>query len=261
MPRSEPSPADDAGDRSQVGFVIAAGGSGTRFGGPVPKTRVNLNGKPVWRWSCDRIRRTFPGSPIVVVVPDGDEAYFTSDSDDVAATHAVDAWTIVAGGDSRAGSVRNGLDALARLASVPQWVAVHDAARALVSAADLRSVVDAAALHGAAILAAPVTSTVKRVSTHPDAADPSRTVERITETIDRGSLRLAQTPQVARLDWLLDAFVRPAAAASTDEASALEHAGYEVAVVPGSPLNFKITTAADLLLAEALCDRIDSEPA
>lgn len=216
----------DLATDDRLGFVLAAGGSGQRFGGPVPKTLVDLAGRPVWTHSRETIRATFPDAVIVAVVPEDNRERF----DDVDA--------VVTGGSTRADSVDRGLKELRRFGVV--WAGVHDAARPLVTAGDLIAVVAAAKRFGAAILTTPVVATVKRTDG-----------DRVTETIDRATLRLALTPQVARLDWLLQPLSdsdRP----PTDESQRLERAGRIVHTVDGDPENLKITTASDLIVAEAI---------
>jgi 2-C-methyl-D-erythritol 2,4-cyclodiphosphate synthase len=116
-------------------------------------------------------------------------------------------------------------------------VLVHDAARPFVAAALVEAVLHATALYGAAVPALAVRDTIKR----DDGAGF------VAETLDRGVLRLAQTPQGARRDWMLEALRRAVAAgdAVTDEAQALERAGRKIALVDGDPSNMKITTTQD----------------
>jgi 2-C-methyl-D-erythritol 2,4-cyclodiphosphate synthase len=118
-----------------------------------------------------------------------------------------------------------------------RYLLVHDAARPLVSAQLVDAVIEATRRVGAAIPAREVHDTVKRVEDG-----------KVTATVDRSRLRLAQTPQGFRADWLRDAIsgARTAGAELTDEASALELAGHPVAVVAGDPGNVKITTSEDL---------------
>jgi 2-C-methyl-D-erythritol 4-phosphate cytidylyltransferase len=127
------------------------------------------------------------------------------------------------------------------LAALPRehgWVAVHDAARALIRP-DLvaRCVADAMEC-GAAIAAIPLEDTIKRAA-----------LGVVEATVPRAGLWRAQTPQVFRRDWLEAGHGLPAAA--TDDASLVEAVGHRVKITPGDPLNFKITTAADLELADA----------
>jgi 2-C-methyl-D-erythritol 4-phosphate cytidylyltransferase/2-C-methyl-D-erythritol 2,4-cyclodiphosphate synthase len=143
---------------------------------------------------------------------------------------------VVAGGDSRAASVRLGLAALA--GSRVSHVLVHDAARPLVAAAVVRAVLDATLEVGAALPVVPVHDTVKE-------DDGSGFVAR---TLPRPRLRLAQTPQGSRRDWLEEALARAEREGTdpTDEGEALERAGRPVRLVAGDPGNLKITRAEDL---------------
>lgn len=146
----------------------------------------------------------------------------------------------VAGGAERQDSVRAGLSALP--ASV-HLVAVHDAARPLVRSADVDRVIREAETWGAAILAAPIPDTVKRVREG-----------RVLETPPRSECWAAQTPQVFRVDWLREALAKADSdgVRGTDDAALVERLGITVRVVEGPPTNLKITTALDLTVAEAL---------
>ncbi|MEX2314906.1 MAG: 2-C-methyl-D-erythritol 4-phosphate cytidylyltransferase, partial [Thermomicrobiales bacterium] len=119
-------------------------------------------------------------------------------------------------------------------------VVVHDAARPLVTAALAQRVIDAALASGAAVPVVPVSDTLHTVS--PDGT--------LAATLDRSNLRAAQTPQVARRDWLEHAC--RVAAGTTDEGGLLTAAGYPVTLVDGDPGNLKITWPEDLALAEAI---------
>jgi 2-C-methyl-D-erythritol 4-phosphate cytidylyltransferase len=145
----------------------------------------------------------------------------------------------VAGGAERQDSVRCGLEALP--AEVTH-VAVHDAARPLVRPGDVSRVVRAARSSGAALLAVPVTDTIKRVQGGEVAATPPR-----------AECYAAQTPQVFRTEWLRDALAKAEAdgVRGTDDAALVERLGVTVVVVEGDPANLKITSAEDLALAEA----------
>ena len=146
----------------------------------------------------------------------------------------------VAGGEERQDSVRAGL---ATLPDGVRLVAIHDAARPLVRPEDVSRVVRAAEESGAAILAARATDTWKRVRGG-----------HIVETPPRSECFAAQTPQVFRLDWLREALAKAEAEGlrATDDAALVERLGVAVRVVEGPATNLKITTAADLVLAEAL---------
>lgn len=146
----------------------------------------------------------------------------------------------VAGGALRQDSVLAGLEALPEDVS---HVVVHDAARPLVPAADVRRVVQAALVCGAALLVAPVTDTIHRVEAGV-----------LRETPSRAGLRAALTPQAFRVDWLREALAKAQAEGvhGTDDAALVARLGVEVQVIDGDPINRKITTAQDLAWAEAV---------
>ncbi len=151
--------------------------------------------------------------------------------------------SVVEGGDTRQESVRNALKLLP--ADDQDIVLVHDAVRPLIDPATIQRTIEEVARHQAAIVAVPAVDTIKQVERTADGAI-------ITSTIPRERIVLAQTPQGFRCGLFRRA-VEAAEAdgfAGTDEASLVERLGIEVAVVPGSPKNFKITQAGDLALAE-----------
>ncbi|WP_035347927.1 2-C-methyl-D-erythritol 4-phosphate cytidylyltransferase [Edaphobacter aggregans] len=150
---------------------------------------------------------------------------------------------MVEGGDNRQESVGNALAALE--CDDDDVVLVHDAVRPLIDAGTIERTIDAVARHGAAIVGLPAVDTIKQVERTADGAI-------ITATIPRELIVLAQTPQGARVGLLRRVFAEAAADGftGTDEASLLERAGVEVAVVAGSARNFKITQPGDIELAE-----------
>jgi 2-C-methyl-D-erythritol 4-phosphate cytidylyltransferase/2-C-methyl-D-erythritol 2,4-cyclodiphosphate synthase len=149
---------------------------------------------------------------------------------------------VVAGGETRAASALNG----ARAAGDAEFVLVHDAARPLASPGLVARVVDATLRYGAAIPGLAVTDTTKEVDSE----------GRVTRTLDRCVLRLAQTPQGARTRWLVEALERAAEIGEEigDEAAALERAGRPVRVVAGDPANVKITGPGDLERARRILE-------
>jgi 2-C-methyl-D-erythritol 4-phosphate cytidylyltransferase len=209
--------------------LIVAAGSGERLGAGRPKALVELAGRPLVQWSIDALRQVQEIERIVLALPPGTAA--------PAGVRAVE------GGACRSESVRRALDA----AGEGDPVLVHDAARPLVTA-DLAERV-MAALAGeqdadAAIAAAPVTDTVKRV----DGAGA------VTETLERSELWAVQTPQVFRraaLERALDVSAQELARA-TDDAWLVEQAGGRVIVVRASEENMKVTVPLDLRIAELL---------
>lgn len=154
---------------------------------------------------------------------------------------------VLDGGNARQDSVWNAVEAITALdPDTDPLIAVHDAVRPFVAAATVTAAMAAAARHGAVIVALPAVDTVKQVER--SAGDSNR----ITATLQRERIVLAQTPQVFRLSLLRRAFEKARADGfhATDEAALVEHFGHDVFVVPGSARNWKITTPADLPLAE-----------
>ncbi|HAN97450.1 MAG TPA: 2-C-methyl-D-erythritol 4-phosphate cytidylyltransferase [Planctomycetaceae bacterium] len=218
--------------------IVAAAGRSSRFGRPDEKKPfVMLAGRPVWQHSVERFRARADVGRIVMVVAEEDREMVEERFGPNLLFCNVE---LAIGGGERAESVARGLAAIDRS---HDFVAVHDAARPCVSDQAIERCFDQAIRVGAAILATKVTSTVKR-----RAADGT-----IRETVDRSDLWLAQTPQVARREWLAEALAQIDPNASpTDEAGALERIGRPVAIVEDGPENLKLTTAADLRIAKAL---------
>ncbi|HET6224255.1 MAG TPA: bifunctional 2-C-methyl-D-erythritol 4-phosphate cytidylyltransferase/2-C-methyl-D-erythritol 2,4-cyclodiphosphate synthase [Dongiaceae bacterium] len=217
---------------SCVALVVAAG-SGQRFGGEVPKQYLPLAGRPVIRHALETLAG-HPGIGAVRVVlnPDHRPLY------DEAVT-GLKLLPPVAGGASRQESVLNGLESLAGLK--PDYVLIHDAARPFVTRGIIDRTLASLATGPAALVAVPVTDTLKRAA--------ERTV---TGTVDRSDLWRAQTPQGFRYPEILAAHRQSAGAALTDDAAVAEAACLPVSLVMGADDNFKITTAEDLQRAERL---------
>ena len=155
---------------------------------------------------------------------------------------------VVEGGDSRQESVANALSAIH--CDPDDIILVHDAVRPLIDAATIERTIRAVEKHDAAIVGLPAVDTIKQVERTADGAI-------ITSTIPREYIVQAQTPQGFRSELLRRAFAEAGADEflGTDEASLVERAGGQVAVVPGSPANFKITQPGDLELAEFYLQR------
>jgi 2-C-methyl-D-erythritol 4-phosphate cytidylyltransferase len=211
-----------------VWVVVVAAGSGRRFG--APKQFAQLGGRPLVQWALEAARAVADG--VVLVVPAGER------SDGAAPPVAPGgADVVVAGGDSRADSVRCGLAAVPPSAEV---IVVHDGARPLASPALFRAVVAAVTAGAdAAVPGLAVVDTLKRVD---DGA--------VTATVARDGIVSVQTPQAFRADVLRRAHL--GASEATDDAGLVESLGATVRVVPGDPRNIKVTTAADLEVAQAL---------
>lgn len=220
--------------------ILPAAGQSSRFRrNQRKKPFLDLKGRAVWLRSAEHFTNRDDVAQVIVVVSADDLEWFR---EKYAANLAFMNVDIVTGGDSRAESVKNGL---AAVKPEVKFVAVHDAARPLLVKPWVDQVFAKAAETGAAILGVPVTSTLKRV------AD-----ERIRETVPRESLWEAQTPQVFRRDWLEAAYAQQGHLEPTDEAQLVEQSGQPVAIVTGSPMNFKITSADDFRLAEVTLDAL-----
>ncbi len=219
--------------RESVGAIIAAAGRGQRFG-EGDKLFAPLAGRPVIAHALMAFEVCRAVDRVVLVLG---ETNLERGRRLVAAAGFDKVVAICPGGPRRQDSVRLGLEALGDC----RWVVVHDGARPLLTAALIEAGLAAAAETGAAIAAVPLADTVKEV-----AEDGL-----IRRTLDRGGLWAVQTPQVFAHDLLSEAH-RRAEGEATDDAALVEALGRPVKVFPGSPRNLKVTTAADLALAEAL---------
>jgi|HubBroStandDraft_1064217.scaffolds.fasta_scaffold54455_3 2-C-methyl-D-erythritol 4-phosphate cytidylyltransferase len=163
---------------------------------------------------------------------------------------------LIDGGEERAHSVCNGLRALEARAAPDDWVLVHDAARPMLSSADLGELLRLGAADAVgALLATPVADTLKRALAG-GASQPSGAV-RCESTLSRDALWLAQTPQMFRFAPLRQALEQALSLGRrpTDEAQAMEWQGHAALLVPSRDPNLKVTTRADLSLAEAILSR------
>jgi 2-C-methyl-D-erythritol 4-phosphate cytidylyltransferase len=208
------------------------------MGGALPKVFLPLAGRPILLHSIDVLARRPCVLEIVVILPVEHMARAIKQWGEEMLRRRVTKF--VPGGPRRQDSVAYGLEVVSERAGL---VLVHDAARPLVQASDIDGVVRAARRTGAAVCGRPVRDTIKQVSKG-----------RVVCTPDRREFWEVQTPQAFRPALLRRAFekARRTGFEGTDCASLVEAAGFRVAVVPGSDLNIKITSPADLAAAEAL---------
>ena len=221
----------------QVAAVVVAAGQGVRAGGDLPKQFRRIAGETLLR----RALSSFTEAPKVKLV----QPVIRSEDADIvrAEMEGLSVLPPVVGGATRQASVRAGLEAL--ISHKPDIVLVHDAARPFASQDLIERAIVAAEKTGAAIPGVPVTDTIKRV-------DGSGAVE---TTLDRGSLRLVQTPQAFAFPALIAAHRRAAEQGRqdfTDDAALAEWAGMKVSVFPGEAGNTKFTTPEDFVRAEAI---------
>ena len=219
----------------RVNVILVAGGSGRRFGGPVAKQFQLLAGDPLLVRSA-RAFTAVPGLTRMIVVAAADEH---GRCERLLGPLALPL-RLAAAGRERQDSVRAGVAVLDDDCDI---AVVHDAVRPLVAPATIAACIAAAAASGAALVAVPVTDTVKRAA-----------AGRVIETVPRHDLWLAQTPQAFHADVLRRAHAEAVRAnlEVTDDTALVERLGLPVQIVAGDARNRKITTPDDLAWAEAL---------
>lgn len=222
--------------------VVPAAGRGRRFGGEVPKQYLRLGDKPLLLHTLERLA-AHPRIAGLMLVVAADDASWAQSLVEVLGKPLLRA----TGGAERADSVLAGLRALPASVAAGDAVLVHDAARPCVRAADVTRLIDAAVPAGGGLLAAPLRDTLKRAGSD----------GRVAATEPREARWRALTPQLFPRAALETALAAASAdgIAITDEAMAMERAGYAPLLVEGSEDNIKVTTPADLVLAEFLLAR------
>jgi 2-C-methyl-D-erythritol 4-phosphate cytidylyltransferase len=214
--------------------VVPAAGSGERLAAGVPKAFYQLDGRTLVERAVEGLLKSGVVDRVVVAVP--------ADRTDRAKLILGRDATVVAGGANRVESVARALEAAAD-PEIPDFVLVHDAARALTPPDLIIRVVELLrAGHQAVIPVLPLSDTVKVVDAN----------GAVLGTPERAGLRAVQTPQGFATGLLLRAYQQAGTADFTDDASLVEHIGGQVQVVDGDPLAFKITTKLDLMLAQAI---------
>lgn len=223
-------------NNKKIGVIIVAGGSGTRFGAEIPKQYLPLNGKPVLQHSIE----AFSGFAdfIQVVIRREDVAIFKAIETELE-EHGMQILPPIFGAATRQGSVKNGLIALEKVGC--EVVLIHDAARPLVSTQVIENVLNGVEKHHYAIPVVQQKDTLKLGKKG-----------FIEKTISRKNLVCAQTPQGFEFAKIYEAHKKLQDFNYTDDASMVEAMGEKVALVEGDENNLKITTKADLQLAEII---------
>lgn len=241
-----------------TGVIVVAAGSGQRLGYGMPKAAVPLGGEPILMHALRGIVASGVASQVCVVLPPGDEGLrrLCGDFREELADGGP-LLTLVAGGATRADSVRAGM---AALMDGTEAVLVHDAARALTPESVFHRVSEALAAGAAAVIPVlPVVDTVKTVAAT-SGEDSVFAPEVVTGTARREELRAVQTPQGFTLNTLVQAHQaaqrldQQQSAAVTDDAMLVEMLGTPVYAVRGSTQSLKITTPLDLIFAEGLLE-------
>lgn len=218
--------------------IVTAAGQGTRIGGNRAKQFLELAGVPIIIHTLRRFEECSDIQQIIVTLPSTDTASFL----EVATKFGLRKVSrVVQGGASRAESVWNGLKQVR--AATAGIVAVHDGVRPFVTTDEISRTIEKAKETGAAILAAPVTDTIKEVEN-----------ETIVRTHERAKLWRALTPQCFRYEILRRVFenAQDKELNATDDSAMVEAIGVSVSIVEGSPRNIKITHPEDLVLARTL---------
>jgi len=220
-------------DRDVV-VVIVAAGQGTRMGGNHNKLLLPLGTRTILEFSLELFLKHSGIRKIFLTVAAQDRHVFEK----IIPKEVV----LVEGGKRRQDSVHNALLRVLQEKPVPELVLVHDGARPFCRAEIIDRVLDAALEHGAAIPVIPLVDTIRRVT------------KEKTEVVDRSKLFAVQTPQGFLFEQLLYASMQATANkwTVTDDASMVEKAGGRITTVEGDPQNLKITTPADLELADWL---------
>jgi len=209
--------------------IIVAGGSGTRMKASVPKQFLLVDGRPILMYTIEKFQAAMPELFLIVVLPA--EHLITWKA--LCSEHRFEVpHQVVSGGETRFHSVKNGLSVVKG-----GLVAVHDGVRPLVSKETIHRCFEAASRAGAAIPVVPSSESVRVVANFSSKA------------LDRSTIRMVQTPQCFRYEWVKEAFEQDYRESFTDCASVVEAAGFSVSLVEGNPENIKITHPADLALA------------
>ena len=224
--------------------VVPAAGQGTRMGGTARKQYLTLGGIPLLVLSLKVLQRIESIREIILSVPESDRDYCWREIVNPFGLGKVT--HIVAGGQRRQDSVRNGLFTIS---DPPDLVLVHDGVRPFIEDKLVENAISCAEQTGASVVAMPIHDTVKRV-------DAQRVIQ---ETLNREELWHIQTPQVFRYDWLVEAHKHAQNENwdVTDDAALIERMGYPVSVVEGSCFNIKITKPDDLIFGEAILKRVE----
>jgi len=227
--------------------LIPAAGSGSRMGGSIEKQYMPLNSVPMIAHAMMVLAREPRLSKIFVVLSPTDKRWNN---------YAWQGWeerieVLRCGGATRAETVLNGLDAIAKICAPDDWVLVHDAARPCLPDEMLAKLLDEVADDPVGgLLAVPVADTLKRA-----AADTSNGA-RAEATVPRAGLWQAQTPQMFRHGKLVEA-LRAAGSDMTDEASAIEQLGLQPRLVESDSRNLKVTYPQDLELAGLILGKLN----
>jgi 2-C-methyl-D-erythritol 4-phosphate cytidylyltransferase len=216
--------------------IIVSAGKGQRFMERKKKQFHLLADKPILAHTLDQFEACSLVRSILLVVSEEDMGYTLKEIVEKYKYRKIA--QIVPGGKQRQDSVKNGMDALAKVVDI---VMIHDGVRPFVTRAMIEDSIHSAERFGAVVVAMPVKDTIKM-------SNPDGTV---LKTLDRESLWQTQTPQTFQAKVIREAYTKAAedGFVGTDDASLVERLGVKVHILPGSYTNIKITTPEDLILA------------
>ena len=221
--------------------IIVAGGRGERMGTAVPKQFLLLKGKPILMHTMEKFEKTIPNIKIILVLPENQIDFWEG----LCVKHNFTlSYQLVKGGKTRFHSVKNAL----ALVTEDGIVAIHDGVRPLVSTNTINSCFNAAKELGNAIPTIDVVESLRHISKQ----------ENTNKAVARNCYQLVQTPQCFQSDLILKAYQQEFDATFTDDASVVEKLGEHINLVDGNRENIKITTQADLIIAEALVNATSS---
>jgi len=224
----------------KVVALIPTAGSGKRVGSEVPKQFLEIQGKPVIIYTLEKFDRCSLIDDVILIVP----LEHVRLAEEVIAKWCIQkVGNVIAGGKERQDSVQNGLDCLPEDVEI---VVVHDGVRPFVSVEKISEVVESVRKWGGAVLALPVKDTVKKAR-----------MGWVEETLDRRTIWSVQTPQAFRIDWMKEGYEKAKQEEfyATDDSTLIERLGCRVALIMGEEKNIKITTPADIQLAEMFVDQ------
>lgn len=224
--------------------IVVAGGMGTRMGGNLPKQFMLLNGKPVMFYTIQTFLEAYSDLKVVLVLP---EDFVDVGREIIDAYFGHERVMITTGGETRFHSVQNGL----KLVEDDSIIFVHDAVRCLLTTRLVRSCYDHCLEVGSAVPAVRAKDSVRILKEE----------ENDNEMLDRSKVVMVQTPQTFHSKILLPAFEIDFKERFTDEATVVEAYGLKISLLEGEDTNIKITTPADLLVAEKILQMREEERA
>lgn len=240
--------------------IIVAGGKGLRLPGDTPKQFIEIGGQPVLMHTINAFQRYSQSLKILLVLPSDD---FDRWESLCIKYHFDKKVSVIAGGPTRFQSVKNGLNSI----TSHGLVAVHDGVRPLVTPEIIAASFDMARKYRSAVASVPLKESIRELRTSTtEAADvPVNDLTQANDlsgtndlsgglsfAVDRTRFRVMQTPQTFDIDLLRSAYDSAKDDTFTDDASVVEHAGYNIVLFDGSYENLKITTPVDLVVAEAI---------